>query len=115
MTLYDVVQNISSQITPMTNILYYYILRTSSDNGTFLRTSYIARNSPLPNRDLGIVKWVILALKEPFEKEEDFYIKNKIYSSKILQVYFNCHLRTLEEAIEVNKILGFPHTFTIYM
>ena len=40
MTLYELIKNISSIITPETDDFYEYVIHTSDENGGFLRTRY---------------------------------------------------------------------------
>lgn len=113
MTLYDLIKAISNDITPNTNNLYNYILYTCEDNLTFLRSSCLTFSEPLPNREIEEIEWVVIGFKEPVNNESDFILHNNRCPSNLLQVYFNNHLRTLEQAKEINKNLGFPYLFTL--
>ena len=111
MTLHELIQKIDSALTPESHALFDFILRTTDDNWTFLRSRYIDRLEPLPDRYIGKIEWVVVAFQQPFN-ERDLIVRNHFPQTN-LQVYFNNDLRTLDEAIEINKNLGFPYAFAI--
>ena len=111
MTLYELIYKVDTVLTPRNHALFDFILRTTDDNGTFLRSRCVDRLDLFPDREIGKIEWVVVAFQQPFN-ERDLIVHNHFPKTN-LQVYFNNDLRTLDEAIEINKNLGFPHVFAI--
>ena len=109
--MYDIIFELNKAITPNTDALFHFITQTCDDNITFLRSRCITRLTILPDREVEGVNWVILGSKEEIN-EENLKIRSRS-TSNLIQVYFNCHLRTLSEAIEINKNLEYTHIFTL--
>lgn len=116
MRLYEIVQKVDDLLTPDTHLLYNYILKTSDNNGTFLRTSCIIRPTSISDEEVGEVEFIIAAFQDSF-KETDICIDYNRELGHIpkmkLQIYFNSNLRSKEKAIETNKLLGYPFYYVI--
>lgn len=106
MTLYEILHLLNDYMESKEEKLYDFLLYGCGDYGGFLRTQATRRTEPLPDREIGIFKYVILAVRFRFKhKDCGFDIWNAPKS--LMQVYWAKNGYEVLKLVELNKNLGF--------
>ncbi len=66
MTLYELIRQISAILTPETGSFYDYVIKTSDDDGGFLRTRFCYRRHLLEDREIAGLSETVVCFQKPF-------------------------------------------------
>ena len=65
MTLYDALAKANMELTPESNLFFFYVLKTSDDNGGFLRTCYCEKQHTLKDKEIDDICFSTLPAPAP--------------------------------------------------
>ena len=99
MTLYHIMQHLNDNMESKNNGLRDFLLYGCKDYGSFLRTQATKRKEPLPDREVGDFKYVVLAVRFGFKYKN---IGHDIFDTP------KCHLQVfwVENGYEVGRIVA---------
>lgn len=99
MTLYQIMQLLNDNMDSKDNRLREFLLYGCEDYGNFLRTQATKRPEPLPDREVGEFKYVVLAARFGFKQKN---VGHDIFNTP------NCHLQVywVENGYEVGRIIA---------
>ena len=99
MTLYQIMQLLNDNMEAKDNRLRDFLLYGCKDYGSFLRTQATKRKEPLPDREVGDFKYVVLAVRFGFKYKN---IGHDIFDTP------KCHLQVfwVENGYEVGRIVA---------
>ncbi|MBR6606258.1 MAG: hypothetical protein IKK92_10420 [Prevotella sp.] len=111
MTLYQIMQLLNDNMDSKNNRLRNFLLHGCEDYGSFLSTQPAKRKEPLPDRDVGNFKYVILAVRGGFKHKS---IGHGIFDTPTcqLQVYWAENGHKVGRIVALNKNLGFDDCYT---
>lgn len=92
------------------NQLFNYIIWTSYDEESFLKTQAVTRAEPLEDRIIDC-KWVMVAFQEPIEKVSFDYRLDESTPTK-LRIYFPKSAKEIQQYKDINENLGFSYIYT---
>lgn len=116
-TLFDILNILNDYFTPNTKDFYDYVLWTSDDHTSFLRTCYKQKSKCLPNGKIAkSVTHVVVAFTHLFEAKgliiKPWEIDQRVLRTNIkLQVCFTNE--DIEPEIELNRELGFGYCYVL--
>ena len=114
-TLHDALKRFDEEFTPGTSLFSNYVLWTSDDNGGFLRTRFVSKSSPLPNKNFEEGTFIILAVNGPIDTKKIEYHKD--YSThKLTQLklqFWWMSISDLEDMLDWNKELGYKNRYVL--
>ena len=110
MTLYQIVQFLNDNMESKNNGLSDFLLYGCEDYGSFLRTQATKRSAPLPDRDVGNFKYVVLAVRFGFKHKN---VSHDIFNAPKchLQVYWAESGYKVGKIVALNKNLGFADCY----
>ena len=110
MTLYDALAKANRKITPDSNLFFFYVLKTSDDNGGFLRTCYCEKQHSLKDREIKDIDFIVVGSQQPVAEQAllNCFTKTGIKTRIKLQIYYGM-ISSAEEGIELNKNLGYKY------
>lgn len=106
MTLYEILHLLNDYMESKEEKLYDFLLYGCGDYGSFLRTQATRRAEPLEDREVGEIKYVILAVRFGFKHKNcthDIFNTPKCH----LQVYWAENGYKVGKIVALNKNLGF--------
>lgn len=108
MTLYKLIKQVSTLITPESDDFYNYVLFTSDDNGGFLRTRYCWWDEPLADRNiLGKYRKVLVACNKEISVVD---LVNKKDTELKIQFHYDFYDATFEDA-EWDLQIGYSYIY----
>ena len=110
MTLYQIMQLLNDNMESKDNRLRDFLLYGCGDYGSFLKTQAVKRKEPLPDREVGDFKYVVLAVRFGFKHKS---CTHDIFNTPkcLLQVYWAKDGYDVLKIVELNKNLGFEDCF----
>ena len=114
MTLFEVLSKANKDITPDSNLFYFYVLKTSDDNGGFLRTCYCEKKHIIKNKLIENVGFVVIGSMQPITERSLLrcFTRTGIKTNLKLQIYYGM-ISSADEGIEINKNLGYKYNKVI--
>lgn len=110
MYMFDALGYINNGLGFEHNQLFNYIIWTSNDEESFLKTQAITRQEPIKDKMIDC-KWVMAAFQEPIDKVSFNYRLDKATPTK-LRVYFLKSAKEIQQYKEINEKLGFSYIYT---
>ena len=111
MTLYQVCQKINDYLEVKDNCIFDYLVWGSTDNGDFLRTQFSKRKTPLKDKDLGEVRFIVMGMQHDFNPTEFTFTENT--SKAQVQVFWCKRGLEVKNVVEINNNLGYVHNIAI--
>lgn len=114
MTLYDALAKANRQITPDSNLFFFYVIKTSDDNGGFLRTCYCEKRHNLNDREIEDIGCIVVGSQQPVTEDKllDCFTHKGIRTDIKLQIYYGM-INSTEEGIAINENLGYKYNIVI--
>lgn len=114
MTLYDALAKANRKITSDSNLFFFYVLKTSDDNGGFLRTCYCEKRHNLKDREIDDIGFIVIGSKQPVTEDKllDCFTHQGIRTEHKLQIYYGM-INSADEGVAINKNLGYKHNIII--
>lgn len=114
MTLYDALAKANRKITPDSNLFFFYVLKTSDNNGGFLRTCYCEKQHALKDRDIEDIGFIVVGSQQPITENKllDCFTHKGIRTDLKLQIYYGL-ITSAEEGIELNKNIGYKYNIVV--
>lgn len=114
MTLYDALAKANRQITPESNLFFFYVIKTSDDNGGFLRTCYCEKMRNLKDREIEDIGFIVVGSQQPITEESLLrcFTHTGIRTEIKLQIYYGL-ISSADEGMAINKNLGYKHNIII--
>ena len=108
--MFDALGYINNGLGFELNQLFNYIIWTSYDEESFLKTQAGTRAEPLKDRIIDC-KWVMVAFQEPIEKVSFDYRLDESTPTK-LRIYFPKSAKEIQQYKDINENLGFSYIYT---
>jgi len=109
MTLYELIGKISAILTPETGSFYDYVIRTSDDDGGFLRTCFCYKSHLLRDREIADLDKAVVCFEEPFSEH---YTDDGFYTLVKLQLDYDQRQEwSRKDFIRWSRDLGFPFAY----
>ena len=110
MTLYDALAIANKELTPDSNLFFFYVLKTSDNNGGFLRTCYCEKKHTLKDREIENIGFIVVGSQQPITKERllNCFTRTGIKTNFKLQIYYGM-ISSAKEGVELNERLGYKH------
>lgn len=114
MTLYDALAKANRQITPDSNLFFFYVIKTSDNNGGFLRTCYCEKRYNLKDREIEDIGCIVVGSQQPVTEDKllDCFTHKGIRTDLKLQIYYGM-INSAEEGIAINENLGYKYNIVI--
>ena len=115
MTLYDALAKANKELTPDSNLFFFYVLKTSDDNGGFLRTCYCEKKRTLKDREIEDIGFIVVGSQQLITEKRllDCFTRTGIKTKLKLQIYYGM-VSSVEEGVEINENLGYKYNQVIY-
>lgn len=110
MTLYDALAKANKEITPDSNLFFFYVLKTSDNNGGFLRTCYCEKQHTLKDREIEDIGFIVVGSQQLIAEEHllNCFTRIGIKTNLKLQIYYGM-VSSAEEGVELNERLGYKY------
>lgn len=114
-TLHEALRRFDEEFTPGTTLFSDYVLWTSDNNGGFLRTRFVSKASPLPDRNLEEGTFIILAVDGSIDTDKityhGDYSTHKLTELKLQFCWMS--LSDLEDMLDWNEQLGYKNRYVL--
>lgn len=111
MNLYQVCQKINDYLEVPDNQVFDYLIWSSIDNGNFIKTQPYKNNSPIKDKALGEVKYIVFGMQKDFNLA-DFTFKKDLPNTKV-QVFWCKRGLEVRDVVTLNNSQGYFHNIAI--
>ena len=110
MTLYDALAKANKELTPDSNLFFFYVLKSSDDNGGFLRTCYCEKQHTLKDKEIDDIGYIVVGSQQPITEKRllNCFARTGIKTNLKLQIYYGM-ITSADEGVELNENLGYKH------